>query len=1210
VFCSQEPPGKFRPTPVGADVDGNQYWFRTDTLYRAGQPTYHETDSVNIPLPAAHPPYYDKDAGTWAEQLASVDNEGNDFSHLPCMQCGRKEYDAREIDYRFLLCDGCINGGHARCMGVSVIPGGDWFCPVCDGQARIQAAKESAVQNELKRAEREKAEEERAEREKVEREKAEREDAAARRIQTAARAWLRRKSARDEIERLLDEVKRSAAECIQASFRAWKRRRAEKADKQERTTGWKRVEAAADQPAAMNDSEVIDLTTAEAEEEHPGPVPRSPRTVHTSTVKIHTSILKVHQEQFRRTLALFRMQVLKINPAIDPGLLFFDQPNPLNPLLPIKRRLHIDIYKLWHEVSRLGGHVRVNENNWWGIVSGICLPHMNQLDTLRRSFADLNESANMNQYPSTLQICFLKYHEVLKTFDDALILIDDAFKLDVGYTPNQLAHAKWQTWAYLQMKQGNFAEVRERNDMLTQQPLFVEYQTDRLRRQLNLFRVLSSQASGFLGASPHEFATMILEMKTHGVNSRMSLVNKAGLITGLSTDDENLIYKMKTQMAATPTEPQHNQVEAPAQLTELRAYFQLGVQQTPQSVHAEPEYEPPDPFPMPPPPTAGSWECIATTPAQMATLSEALRGIDVCGLPKPVDVVPSSGSLPSVEKAIGSSDQLRLAEVLKRVASIWAVSQELVKQDREREARKQAKLKEERRLEEERHENRRLKAVADREHAILREEARLRVYDMEVRASGRGKRARKKVNYDERAFDRELNDAITDRPTRHAAARHDYEGHDYEGSHDLRTRTLVNYSEADRALDEKNRDGTTTRDVTPPVSTAQESPRSDDGLGTDDDSEDETYWRRWEKNRANSAQVTLARQTSARISSPIKPISTKPVDTDPATSPSKSPRSRLKRSAKAAVLSESPESSDDDDDGSDDGSDYEEELGIVPNDGRRRKRRRRHVSIETLTDRSDSPAWLEVLAADARANLEEDSDDAGKKTTTFARPMRGAAAAAAAILNDPADTAKRAAAEPDSESDPASESDEPVAESDEEEEEEEEEEEDPEERERRERERMEHEAEEEAKRREKAAADRAKLDKMAWEAEEEAEDEADKVFRLDPYSDLTPNQLFCNVVRRNILEAYPRLSPKNVNALLSTLWSKTLNLDERRNFTHILAEAKTREMDRLGREKRSKAKKAEEAAAWKETAAAFEEDEDDEEEDDDSGDDSDYGDSD
>ena len=59
---------------------------------------------------------------------------------------------------------------------------------------------------------------------------------------------------------------------------------------------------------------------------------------------------------------------------------------------------------------------------------------------------------------------------------------------------------------------------------------------------------------------------------------------------------------------------------------------------------------------------------------------------------------------------------------------------------------------------------------------------------------------------------------------------------------------------------------------------------------------------------------------------------------------------------------------------------------------------------------------------------------AGKKTTTPARPMRGAAAAAAAILNDPAATAKTTAAEPDSDSDPASESDEPVADSEEDEE--------------------------------------------------------------------------------------------------------------------------------------------------------------------------------
>ena len=80
------------------------------------------------------------------------------------------------------------------------------------------------------------------------------------------------------------------------------------------------------------------------------------------------------------------------------------------------------------------------------------------------------------------------------------------------------------------------------------------------------------------------------------------------------------------------------------------------------------------------------------------------------------------------------------------------------------------------------------------------------------------------------------------------------------------------------------------------------------------------------------------------------------------------------------------------------------------------------------------------------------------------------------------------------------------------------------------------------------------------------------MFRLDPYSDITPNQLFCKVVRRNILLAYPRLSAKNVHVLLSNLWSKTLNGDERRTFARIIAEAKEREMDRLGREKRNRRK--------------------------------------
>ena len=77
---------------------------------------------------------------------------------------------------------------------------------------------------------------------------------------------------------------------------------------------------------------------------------------------------------------------------------------------------------------------------------------------------------------------------------------------------------------------------------------------------------------------------------------------------------------------------------------------------------------------------------------------------------------------------------------------------------------------------------------------------------------------------------------------------------------------------------------------------------------------------------------------------------------------------------------------------------------------------------------------------------------------------------------------------------------------------------------------------------------------------------------------------------RNILSAYPRLSAETANVLLSNLWSKTLNGDERRTFARLVAEAKEREMDRLGREKRNRGK---------ETAAAFEADEEDEEDEED-----------
>ena len=278
----KEPPGKFRPTPIGTDAEGNEYWLRTDTLYRSGAPTYRSMDSVDVPLPVEPPPYYNKDSGTWKDQ------DEEDYTQLPCMQCGRMQYHEREIEHKFLLCDVCVNGGHARCMGVSVIPGGDtaWNCPVCDGQARIKAAKEAAAEMELKklqeserekaekeraereRVEREKAEKERAERERVEREKAERENAAARRIQTSVRAWLRGKAEAKRLER--KKAEKAAAERIQASWRAFMSRKAE-TENAERAK-LEHVEIGAEEvvenPSTRNVPDVIDLTAEEDEDEH------------------------------------------------------------------------------------------------------------------------------------------------------------------------------------------------------------------------------------------------------------------------------------------------------------------------------------------------------------------------------------------------------------------------------------------------------------------------------------------------------------------------------------------------------------------------------------------------------------------------------------------------------------------------------------------------------------------------------------------------------------------------------------------------------------------------------------------------------------------------------------------------------------------------------------------------------------------------------
>ena len=147
--------------------------------------------------------------------------------------------------------------------------------------------------------------------------------------------------------------------------------------------------------------------------------------------------------------------------------------------------------------------------------------------------------------------------------------------------------------------------------------------------------------------------------------------------------------------------------------------------------------------------------------------------------------------------------------------------------------------------------------------------------------------------------------AIEERPTRHAsdrAAR--FERHDYEGSHDIRTRMPVNYDEdaLDRELDEATEEGTTEEGTTPrvrdPNATEDASEESDgaggqedDGLGADSSEDEETYWKRWERNRAASVQKALARQTGVRIESPA---------------PSPMKPSRTKMSRKACLLYTSP----------------------------------------------------------------------------------------------------------------------------------------------------------------------------------------------------------------------------------------------------------------------------------------------------------------
>ena len=135
-----------------------------------------------------------------------------------------------------------------------------------------------------------------------------------------------------------------------------------------------------------------------------------------------------HEKEFWRALFQFNTQVLKVDGKIDPGLVCYNVPNPWQPMIPIRRYYQANLYKMWYEVSRMGGDIKVTENGWWGAVSRICLPELNQLD------------------PATFQICFQKYQETLRAFDVALKMIDSAYKMEIGMSSSQLAYAKWQTW--------------------------------------------------------------------------------------------------------------------------------------------------------------------------------------------------------------------------------------------------------------------------------------------------------------------------------------------------------------------------------------------------------------------------------------------------------------------------------------------------------------------------------------------------------------------------------------------------------------------------------------------------------------------------------------------------------------------------------------------------------------------------------------------
>ena len=107
-----------------------------------------------------------------------------------------------------------------------------------------------------------------------------------------------------------------------------------------------------------------------------------------------------------------------------------------------------------------------------------CLPELNQLD------------------PATFQICFRKYQETLKAFDVAFMMVDDAYKMEVGMSSSQHAYAKWQTWASSIKKESS---TKCKSMLKCREQPFCTRQASRLMRQISLLREICTISSNFIG---------------------------------------------------------------------------------------------------------------------------------------------------------------------------------------------------------------------------------------------------------------------------------------------------------------------------------------------------------------------------------------------------------------------------------------------------------------------------------------------------------------------------------------------------------------------------------------------------------------------------------------------------------------------------------------------------------------------------------------